>query len=85
MYKTKLRNVGGSVMFAIPKPILKSLGLAANRDVGISVSDGRLIVEPRPRKHYTLNELMAQCDPDAPLSEEDRLWFDDAPQGRKTI
>jgi antitoxin ChpS len=85
MYKTKLRNVGGSVMFAIPKPILESLGLAANRDVGVSVSDGRLIIEPRPRKRYTLNDLMAQCDPDAPLSEEDRLWLDDAPQGRETL
>jgi antitoxin ChpS len=85
MYKTKLRNVGGSVMFAIPKPILESLGLAANRDVGLSVSDGRLIVEVQPRKRYTLNELLAQCDPDAPLSEEDRLWLDDAPQDREAI
>lgn len=27
----------------------------------------------RPR--YTEAELLAQCDPDAPMSEEDRQWF----------
>jgi antitoxin ChpS len=85
MYKTKLRNVGGSVMFAIPKPILESLGLAANRDVGLSVSNGRLVVDPQPRKRYTLNELVGQCNPDAPLTDEDRLWLDDAPQGREAL
>ena len=39
MYISKLRNVGGSVMFAIPKPILESLGLAANTEVGVSVCE----------------------------------------------
>ncbi len=43
---TTLRTVGGSVMFAIPKAILENLNLAPNRQVGLSVSEGRLIVEP---------------------------------------
>jgi antitoxin component of MazEF toxin-antitoxin module len=58
MLFSMLRTVGGSVMFAIPKPILDGLGLSANTHVGLSVSGGRLIVEPHPRPRYTLSELV---------------------------
>lgn len=85
MYLTTLRTVGGSVMFAIPKAILESLNLTPNRQVGLSVSDGRLIVEPQPRPRYTLAELMEQCDPSAPMTDEDRAWIDAAPVGREEI
>jgi antitoxin component of MazEF toxin-antitoxin module len=42
MYKVKLRAVGGSVMFAIPKPMLEGLNLHADQQVGVSISDGRI-------------------------------------------
>lgn len=85
MHLTTLRTVGGSVMFAIPKAILESLNLAPNRQVGLSVSEGRLIVEPQPRPRYTLAELMEQCDLSAPMTDEDRAWLDAAPVGREEI
>ena len=85
MHTARLRTVGGSVMFAIPKPILEELQLKPNAEVGLTMAEGRLIVDPKPRKRYTLEELIAQCDPDAPLSEEDRQWLDDAPRGREII
>jgi antitoxin ChpS len=85
MYLTTLRTVGGSVMFTIPKAILESLNLAPNRQVGLSVSDGRLIVEPQPRPRYALAELMEQCDLSAPMTDEDRAWLDAAPVGREEI
>ena len=85
MHLTTLRTVGGSVMFAIPKAILESLDLLPNTQVGLSVSDGRLIVEPHPRKRYTLAELMGQCDLSAPMTDETRAWLDTAPVGREEI
>lgn len=85
MHLTTLRAVGGSVMFAIPKPLLDSLELAANAQVGLSVADGRLIVDPHPRPRYTLAELISQCDPSAPRTEEDRAWLDSEPAGREDI
>ena len=85
MHLTTLRTVGGSVMFAIPKAILESLNLAPNRQVGLSVSEGRLIVDPQPRPRYTLAELMEQCDLSAPMTDEDRAWLDAAPVGREEI
>ena len=32
---------------------------------------------------YSLSELMAQCDPDAPLSPEERAWLDAPAVGRE--
>ena len=85
MLLTTLRAVGGSVMFAIPKPILEGLGLSVNTQVALSVSGGRLIVEPHPRPRYTLAELMEQCDLSAPVTDETQAWLDDGPVGRETI
>jgi antitoxin ChpS len=85
MLLTTLRSVGGSVMFAIPKPILEGLGLSANTQVGLSVSEGRLIVEPHPRPRYRLAELMEQCDLSAPVSEESQAWLDAEPVGREIL
>jgi antitoxin ChpS len=83
MYRSTLRAVGGSVMIAIPKPIQQALGLSVNCQVGVSVSEGRLIVEPCTRPHYTLDELMAQCDPSVPMTDEEREWIEAEPVGRE--
>ena len=85
MLLTTLRTVGGSVMFAIPKPILEGLGLSPNTQVGLSVSEGRLIVDPHPRPRYTLAELMGQCDLSAPATEESRAWLEAEPVGREIL
>lgn len=81
MHIATLRSVGGSVMMAIPKAILEALGLSANGKVGLSVADGRLVVEPALRPRYTLAELVAQCDAAAPVSDEEREWEDLEPVG----
>ena len=46
---------------------------------------GRLVVEPQQQPRYTLDELLAQCNPKAPLSKEDREWLDAAPVGSELI
>lgn len=76
-----LRTVGGSVMMAIPKAILETLGLSANAKVALTVAEGRLVVEPAPRTRYALADLIAQCDPDAPMMTEERGWQDIEPVG----
>ena len=85
MYTAKLKAVGGSVMFAIPKAILEGLGLHADQKVGLSISDGRIIVEPKPKPRYTLAELMAECDLDQPFSDEERAWIEAPPAGREAF
>lgn len=85
MYRTRLRTVGGSVMFAIPNAILESLDLAANDAIGLSIEQGKLIVDPHPARRYSLEELVAACDDAAAPSSEDAAWLEDAPIGREII
>lgn len=85
MLVAKLRSVGGSVMFAIPKAILEGLDMRPNAAVGLSVAGGKMIVDPHPRRRYLLAELIADCDADAARSSEDRAWLEDGPAGWEHI
>ena len=85
MHMTNLRKVGGSVMLAVPPAILDLLHLQAGATVGLSIDDGRLVVEPTPRTRYSLDELLTQCDASAEVSEEDRAWFNDSPVGNELL
>jgi len=85
MHTTNLRKVGGSVMLAVPPAILDLLHLSAGATVGLAVDHGRLVVEPTPRPHYTLDELLAQCDASADISTEDRAWLDDKSSGSELL
>jgi antitoxin ChpS len=85
MHITNLRKVGGSVMLAVPPALLDMLHLQPGAKVGLAVESGRLVVEPRQRRRYTLNELLAQCDPKAPRTRQDRQWLDSKPVGGELI
>ena len=85
MLTTKLRKVGGSVMMTVPPAVLDMLGLQADATVSLAVEGERLIVESPCTPHYTLDELLAQCDSNVPLLQEDRDWLDSAPIGRELL
>ena len=72
MLTTNLRKVGGSVMLAVPPALLDLLDLQAGATVGIGVDNGRLVIEPVPRPHYTLADLLAQCDAADPITLSSR-------------
>ena len=85
MRTSHLRAVGGSVMLAIPENVLDRLQLRAHTKVGLTISDGKLLIDPDPKPRYTLDELVAKCEPDAPLSRDDREWLRSSPVGRETF
>jgi antitoxin ChpS len=85
MHTTNLRKVGGSIMLAVPPAILDLLHLRAGATVSLAVDHGRLVVEPTPRPHYSLEELLAQCDASAEISAEDRTWLDSKPVGNELL
>jgi antitoxin ChpS len=85
MHTTNLRKVGGSVMLAVPPAVLDILRLQPGSKVGIAVESGRLIVEPRKRPRYTLDELLAQCNPKAARSRQEPEWLAGKPVGRELI
>jgi len=63
MHTTNLRRVGGSIMSAVPPAQLDLLRLRPGARVGWAVESGRLVVELQPWPHYTLDELLAECNP----------------------
>jgi antitoxin ChpS len=93
MHTTNLRKVGGSVMLAVPPALLNVLQLQPGARVGIAVEKGRLVVQPRQRPRYTLEELLTQCKTKARRSKQrskrgskqEREWLDSKPIGRELI
>ena len=85
MHTTNLRKVGGSVMLAVPPAILDLLQLKAGATVAVDVEGGRLVVEPKPRRRYTMAELLAKCDYSQPRTQEEQEWLDLQPVGRELL
>jgi antitoxin ChpS len=80
-----LRNLGGSVVVTLPKKMLNTMNLHAGSQVSIEALDGKLIIEPKPKPHYSLAELLAQCDLTQPLSEDENNWLNDGLMGLEEI
>jgi antitoxin ChpS len=85
MHLTNLRKVGGSVMLAVPPALLDILRLRPGVQVGIAIEGSRLVVEPRQRPRYTLDELLAQCNPRAARTKEDLEWLGNGPAGAEIL
>lgn len=85
MHSTNLRKVGGSVMLAVPPALLDILRLEPGAAVGLTVENGKLVVDPQPRPRYTLDQLLAQCDPKERRSKQEREWLDAKPVGDELL
>jgi len=63
--QTRLRRIGNSTGLILPTGVLKTLKLKQGDSIDIETkNDVILIKKDKPR--YTLEELIAKCDPDAP-------------------
>jgi antitoxin ChpS len=72
-------------MLAIPKAVLDALDLKPDASVGLSIKGGRLVVDPKKRRRYSLDELLAQSTRPARRSREEREWLASPPIGRELI
>jgi antitoxin ChpS len=85
MHKTNLRKVGGSVMLAVPPPILELLSLKPGEMVGLSVDAGKIVIDPHPTPKYTLEDLLAASDYTQARDEEEQDWLTSPPAGREIL
>lgn len=85
MHTTNLRKVGGSIMLVIPPAFLDQLHLQAGAPVGVTVSGGQLVIDPKPRRRYTMTELLAASDYSQSQSPEEREWVDAPAVGDELI
>jgi antitoxin ChpS len=70
---------------AVPPALLDILRLRPGAKVGIAVESGRLVVAPQRRPRYTLDELLAQCNPKAARSKEEREWLGNRTTGGELL
>ena len=85
MHTTNLRKVGGSIMLAVPPALLDTLQLSVGAKVGLTVDNGRLVVEPQSRPRYTMAELLAASDYSVDQPPEEREWVDSPAAGLEPL
>jgi antitoxin ChpS len=87
--QTNLRKVGGSVMMALSPAFLEELKISSGSIVDVALLEGHLVVKPmpmpKPKPKYTLTDLLAQCDPKAKISKEDKQWLELTPVGNEIL
>ncbi|PID65454.1 MAG: addiction module antitoxin [Gammaproteobacteria bacterium] len=80
--KIQLRRVGNSVGQIIPASILRTLDLRVGDELELSIVNGQLIATPvKVKAQYTLDELLAKCNENAPVTEEVKAWENMQPVG----
>ena len=72
-------------MLAVPPALLDALRLREGAKVALAAQHGKLIVEPQPRPHYSLRELLARCDVKTRRTKQDREWLNGKRTGRELI
>jgi len=81
----RLRKIGRSVVLAIPQVMLDALDLSADASVVLSIKSKRLVIDPKRRQCYSLDELLARSNPSVRRSREERDWLSSRPDGRELI
>lgn len=61
---------------------MKRIGRNSTRQV---LGELLLVVEPQRRRRYTLDELLAQCNPKARRVKSEKEWLDSKPLGGELI
>lgn len=55
---------GNSLAIRIPQNLTREIDVAEGSEVELSVVDGSLVIKPRKRKRYSLDQLIKQITPD---------------------
>lgn len=55
---------GNSLAVRIPQNVAKEINLAEGIEIDISVAEGTLVIKPKHRKRYSLDELIQGITPE---------------------
>jgi len=81
-----LRNRGRSVIMTIPQEILRLIDWSGGTKVDMNVRDGKLVIEPKEKRGYSLAELLTTCtEENMALTEADRAWLEAKPLGKEAL
>lgn len=80
--ETTLRQFGNSVGVVIPKVLRESLSLCAGQTIEIEQTTQGLLLKPINKK-LRLDDLLAQCDLNAPPPEDLQAWHETPSVGQE--
>ena len=81
--KAMIRRMGNSQGLIIPKLLLAQIGLEVDYAAELKVEGDTLLIRKPQKTGYTLDELIAQCNPKAPLPADMKDWQAAQPIGRE--
>jgi antitoxin MazE len=64
MTQVRVQRWGNSLAVRIPKPFALEVGLEQDTLVTVSISEGKLLLEPVVKPRYTLEQLLAEVTED---------------------
>ncbi len=64
MMQARVQRWGNSLAIRIPKPFALEIGLEQNTLVTVSISEGKLLLEPIIEPKYTLEQMLAEVTAD---------------------
>ena len=76
-----LRKYGNSTVVVIPPGVLRDLRIKEGQSMTLSTTDGAMTLVPKRR--YSLDELLAQCDTKAAPPADMALWESTRPVGQE--
>lgn len=77
-----IQKWGNSAAVRLPTTLLEQLKVALGDKLTVDVRPEGLMLKPA-RHAYTLAELLAQCDPKAPMPADLTAWNSAVPVGRE--
>jgi antitoxin ChpS len=78
----KIQKWGNSAAVRLPAVLLEQIGASAGSTLNADVRPDGVLLSPARRK-YSLDDLVAQCDPKAPQPADLAAWGEVRPVGRE--
>lgn len=82
--KLNIQKWGNSAAVRLPSAMLAQLGVKIGDAFTVDVSAQQAVLRAA-KPHYTLDELLAQCNPAAELTTQEREWLDAPPVGNEAV
>lgn len=81
--KLTVQKWGNSAAIRLPVPLINQLNIVLGDQLVVDVHPEGVLLKPA-RKTYTLSNLLAQCDKNAPPPDDMAAWDQEDRQGRET-
>ena len=78
-----IRKYGNSSVVVLPPAFMRDLGIQVGSSLAMSTTDG--VITLAPKKRYTLEDLVAQCNPRAKPPADIAAWDNMPSVGREKI